>query len=276
MSTLKSTSSPQTNAKPSTPQTRGFKTTKKRSHPFCDEDATGEESGGVAKMDFADTSNRADVYSPVGMLGSETSSPIHETVGYASNAPAQLAFNPRTPPLSPSDRSSTAVSRPRAPPSAVRPPVLPPPARTSVEGLAAVRVRQPCLNLQTCIRLTPTIPPGRMEFVQTGVKVELVISNMQRAVSRGLEEYVNERAIGCFARDDYSVERIKLYVENGDVVLFGKVGTEYDVRALHFVFRDIAAGSQLRYCPNTFPDLESAIENAKPWLNQGESRVYSV
>lgn len=255
MSTLNADSA-QANPKSTTPQTRGFRPNKKRTHTGDDERSLAEDQDGVVQMDLTMSSTIAGV----------SSSPIRESSTTIASTASLPAFNPPAHPHSSSFNNSNPSDRPLFASNVPRPTVPSSSSRTvGVVGSA----RQPCLNLPTCIRLTPTIPPGRMEAVQTGLKVELTISNMPRSASRGLEEYVNDRASALHARDEFTVERIKLYIENNDVVLFGKIGTEYDVRALHYLFRDIAAGSHLRYCPHTFPDLATAIQNAKPWVNQG-------
>lgn len=239
MSLVNSGGSPVANAKPSTPQTRGaYKITKKRS-------LTSEAADAQASLDV-------DLTTPP-LLASEPSSPMFEMPGISATADARQL----------SSRSSVHSS-PFVPPVSAPLPVRAPPVNVPFAG-----GRDFCRNLVTCIRLTPAIPQGRMELLQTGMKIELVIHKLPRRLSRGLEDYVNDRAAGCHSRAGFTVERIKLYIQGDDVVLFGKLGTEFDLRALHYVFCDIAAPSDLRYCPTSFPDIATALELAKPWLNQG-------
>lgn len=242
MSSINSVGSATRSAKASTPQTR--------THHIKKRSLTSEAAEDTAAIEMDLTVS--DSLSPA-VIVSEPASLVEQPMS---------ALCPSSP-----QRPSTRFS-PRAPNQL---PALPaPPAHFFAGG------REFCRNLPTVIRLTPAILQGRTEFVQTGIKLELVISNLQRSLTRGLEECVNERAAGCRARAGFTIERIKLYIQGADVVLFGKLGTEYDLRALHSVFCDIAAGSDLRYCPNTFPDLVTAISLATPWFNQGASAFILV
>lgn len=226
-----------------TPLTRTSKVTKKRAAATLVGD---EGDDALLDMDLSGASREKSV-SPMRQFDLESPSPT------GLNANATFAPAPR-------------VSRPT-------PPI--PPAHVAPASAVRARAPEPGFhsafnNLPTCMRLTPAVPPGRMELVQTGIKLELAISNFSRSAARGLEDFVNERAAGFKERAGFTVERIKLYSQAGEVVLFGKIGTAYDVRALHYLFRDIAAGSNLRYCQNTFPDLDTALEKARPWFNQGK------
>lgn len=228
-----------------TPLTRTSKVTKKRTINT----ATVDEGDDLLDMEVGSVS-REHTISPMRQFDLESPTPVE------SELPDRASFAPLAPP-----NARSTASMPHAlgvPPPALRP-------RLSDTGF-----RSTFNNLSTLLRLSPAVPPGRMEIVQTGVKMELAISSLPRAGARGLEDYVNQRAAGFQQRVGFTVERIKLYSQAGEVVLFGKVGTAYDVRALHYLFCDIATGSQLRYCPNTFPDLATGIQNASPWFNQGE------
>lgn len=251
MSSLKATS-PDAASKFSTPNTRGFKATKKRT-------LSTEDADQVSPIEMDLTSNLAEPTSPR-PPASDTSSPMCEQpnpIAHIYAPPAVSAL-----PSSAANRLSVPLGS-----------IPSRPAPNSYPGAFNDRssLRDVCRNLPTCIRLTPSIPQGRMDVVQTGIKLELVISNAQRSLTRGLEDYVNLRAEGCRARQEFTIERIKIYRQGADLVLFGKIGTEFDLRALHYVFLDIAQGSQLRYCEETFPDLSTAVENARPWFNQGNS-----
>lgn len=223
--------------KPATPLTRNAKVTKKRTITTMADEA----DDGLLEMDLS-ASNVDD------------------------GSPRRLTFSP----ISPSPDASTMPLTSPNPHTNVAPP---PGSRVPASDPGP---RQLFANLPTVIRLTPAVPPGRMELVQTGIKMELAITNLSRAATRGLEEYANERAASFRERAEFTVERIKLYVQAGEVVLFGKVGTAFDVRALHYLFVDLAKGSHLHYCHNTFPDLATAVENARPWFNQGEHAACSV
>lgn len=238
------------NSKSVTPTTvtRTSKVTKKRNVASIGLGDEGED--GPIEMDIG--ASLHDV-SPMRRLASDSPSPLPNHV-----FPNDLSLSPRA----------------SHPPTSVNPHLHAAPAVAARAPAQQQAFRDLFNNLSTCIRLTPAVPPGRMELVQTGIKLELAISNLSRAASRGLEEYVNERAAGFYERPQFTVERIKLYSQAGEVVLFGKIGTAYDVRALHYLFCDLAKGSQLRFCPSTFPDLATAVENARPWFTQGESHTY--
>lgn len=245
MSNAKSVGSPDLsenkNAKStSTPSTvmRTAKVTKKRPSSVTDLGDEAEEE----PIDMELSTSLSDAL-PMRPLVPDTPSPLHN-----HPLPNPSLLNP---------------CAPVAPSLAARPPAPQP-------GL-----RQPFINLSTCIRLSPAVPPGRMELVQTGIKLELAVANLPRAGTRGLEDYVNERAARLRERPYFTVERIKIYSQPGEVVLFGKIGTAYDVRALHYLFCDLAKGSQLSYCPNTFPDLTTALQIARPWFNQGECHTHA-
>lgn len=244
---LATESSENSASKPSnTPLTRTCKVTKKRGITST----VGDEADDLLDMDVGCASREQSI-SPMRQFNLDSPSPVQ------SDLPAQATFAPLAPPH----------ARPMA---SLTPPSCGVPSLASRPRAPDAGFRSAFNNLPTCIRLMAALPPGRMDLVQTGIKMELAILNLPRAAVRGLEDYVNERAAGFHQRVGYTVERIKLYSQAGEVVLFGKVGTAYDVRALHHLFRDIAAGSNLRYCSNTFPDLTTGVENARPWFNQGE------
>lgn len=246
MSNSKNVGSPEVSEthKPSTPLTRTNKNAKKRSLATSLVDHEGEDA--AIEMDL--TAAFANDGSPMRVA---SDSPIQVPSGLQTHA-SFLSGSPAAPRPSPLNPHTNV-----APPPGARVPA------------PETGFRQVLNNLPTLLRLTPAVPPGRMEVVQTGIKLELAIMNLPRGATRGFEEYVNERAAGFYERPQFSVERIKLYTQPGEVVLFGKVGTAYDVRALHYLFCDIAKDSQLSYCSNTFPDLATAVENARPWFNQG-------
>lgn len=245
MSNTKSTISPDPLDNKSTTPSTATRASKKRTISS----ATFGDEADDALLDMDLGTPDVNAVSPMRPLLSDSPSPLQNQA--VANPSSSSSRSASCAPLT--LHANTVAARPSAPQSAVR---------------------QLFVNLPTCIRLSPAVPPGRMELVQTGIKLELAVSNLPRTGLRGLEEYVNERAAGFRERPMFSVDRIKIYSQAGEVVLFGKIGTAYDVRALHYLFCDLAKGSQLRYCPTTFPDLPTALANAAPWFNQGEPHTH--